>query len=155
MTRRLKDDAPGTLRLAEKPTSGGSHLSVDGREHLMRHGAKSIRAFIGAKDFAVSRSFYNDLGFTEHVVSPVMSYFSTDGLGFYLQHAYVKDWLDNTMLFMEVDDVERHWTEVTSLQLPSRYEGVRLSPIRTEHWGREYFLHDPSGILWHFGEFAQ
>ncbi|PZO24508.1 MAG: glyoxalase, partial [Flavobacteriaceae bacterium] len=26
-------------------------------------------------------------------------------------------------------------------------------PIRNHDWGRECFLHDPSGILWHFGEF--
>jgi len=25
--------------------------------------------------------------------------------------------------------------------------------IGTEYWGKECFLHDPSGILWHFGEF--
>lgn len=25
--------------------------------------------------------------------------------------------------------------------------------VGVEHWGRECFVHDPSGILWHFGEF--
>jgi hypothetical protein len=37
--------------------------------------ALSIRAFLGAKDFAVSRSFYRAFGFTETVLSPGMSYF--------------------------------------------------------------------------------
>ena len=31
----------------------------------MEHKAKSIRPFIGAKDFELSRQFYRDLGFTE------------------------------------------------------------------------------------------
>ena len=57
------------------------------------------------------------------------------------------------MLFLEVDDVERHWSELKTLELPARYENVRLTSIRTEPWGKEYFLHDPSGVLWHFGEF--
>ena len=48
----------------------------------MDHKAKSIRPFIGAKDFALSRKFYLDLGFRESVLSHTMSYFNTDGLGF-------------------------------------------------------------------------
>lgn len=121
----------------------------------MQYNARSIRPFIGARNFEMSRQFYRDLGFEESVVSNDMSFFKTDGLGFYLQDAYVKDWIDNTMLFLEVDNVERHWTELKALDLPARYENVRLTSIRTEHWGKECFLHDPSGILWHFGEFCQ
>ena len=84
-----------------------------------------------------------------------MSLFLTGGLGFYLQDAYVRDWVDNTMLFLEVDDVVRFWNELVALDLPAKYEAVRLVPIRNLDWGRECFLHDPSGILWHFGEFRQ
>ncbi len=119
----------------------------------MDHKAKSIRPFIGAKNYAVSLKFYTDLGFEEHVISHNMSYFRSEDLGFYLQDAYVKDWIDNTMVFMEVDDVERFWKELEVLDLPSKYEGVRITPIKNYDWGRECFLHDPSGILWHFGEF--
>ncbi len=119
----------------------------------MDHQAKSIRPFIGAKNYEVSRKFYRDLGFRESVISAEMSYFSTDGFGFYLQDAYVKDWIDNTMIFMEVADVTRFWDEMSALELASKYENVRLVPVRELPWGRECFLHDPSGILWHFGEF--
>jgi hypothetical protein len=120
----------------------------------MEHKAISIRPFIGAKNFELSRSFYLDLGFIESVLSDNMSYFRTDGLGFYLQDAYVQDWVDNSMIFMEVDDVSRFWKELLALDLTSRYDGVKLTPIREYDWGRECFLHDPSGILWHFGEFV-
>jgi catechol 2,3-dioxygenase-like lactoylglutathione lyase family enzyme len=118
------------------------------------HKAKSIRPFIGAKDFDLSRSFYRDLGFEETILSDDMSVFKTNGLAFYLQDAYVKDWIDNTMIFLEVDDVSRYWDELSALDLPGRYDGVRLTGIRLEDWGNECFLHDPSGVLWHFGEFA-
>ena len=121
----------------------------------MKHNAKSIRPFIGAKNYEVSRSFYKDLGFQESIIDPGMSYFKTAAFGFYLQNAYVKDWVDNSMIFLELEDVEGFWKELQALDLPSRYENVKLTAIRHFDWGRECFLHDPSGILWHFGAFNQ
>lgn len=119
----------------------------------MKHQAKSIRPFVGAKNFDLSRSFYRDLGFEEVVISPVMSLFKINDLGFYLQNGYVKDWVDNTMVFIEVDDADRYFKELSALNLKEKYENVRLTPVRTDYWGKECFVHDPSGILWHFGEF--
>lgn len=121
----------------------------------MKHHAKSIRPFIGALNFQVSRSFYTDLGFKETILSSGLSYFSSAHLGFYLQDAQVKDWIDNTMVFLEVEDVDQFWQDLVGLKLTDKYPGVRLVPIREHHWGRECFLHDPSGILWHVGEFLR
>lgn len=121
----------------------------------MQHHARSIRPFIGAENFDVSRSFYLDLGFQESRLGPEMSYFKTEAFGFYLQNAYVKDWIDNSMIFLEVDDVLRHWNELFALDLPAKYKNVKLTPIRQYDWGSECFMHDPSGILWHFGAFAR
>ncbi|MDR6940701.1 hypothetical protein [Mucilaginibacter pocheonensis] len=83
-----------------------------------------------------------------------MSLFKTGELGFYLQDAYVQEWVDNTMIFLEVEDVDRYWRDLLALNLPAKYADSRLTPIKVNDWGRECFLHDPSGILWHFGEFA-
>jgi hypothetical protein len=121
----------------------------------MNQKALSIRPFIGAKDFEVSRNFYRDLGFEESILTHDLSYFKTQGLGFYLQDAYVQDWVDNSMVFMEVEDVSQYWNELSSLDLTAKYKNVKLTPIRKYDWGQECFLHDPSGILWHFGEFSK
>ena len=121
----------------------------------MTHKAISIRPFIGAENFDLSRSFYRDLGFQETILFPNMSVFKTEGLAFYLQDAYVKDWIDNTMVFMEVEDVDQYWNELVALDLTSKYKRVKLTPIHNLDWGRECFLHDPSGILWHFGQFSK
>ena len=121
----------------------------------MNHNAISIRAFIGAKNFEVSRRFYSALGFEEKVLDHKMSLFKTGALGFYLQDAYVEDWINNTMIFLEVDDVDRYFTELQALNLANQFEGVKLTPIRSYDWGKECFLHDPSGILWHFGQFSK
>lgn len=119
----------------------------------MNHKANSIRPFIGAKDFNLSRSFYKDMGFEETILHPTMSLFKTAGIGFYLQDAYIKDWIDNSMIFVEVNDVDRYWNELLALELNAKYKTVKLIPIRDYDWGRECLIHDPSGILWHFGEF--
>ena len=121
----------------------------------MNHKALSIRPFIGAKDYQTSRSFYKDLGFEEVILSPNLSYFKSEALGFYLQDAYVKDWIDNTMVFMEVKDVNQFYSQLLAKDLPSKYPDVRVVPIRDLEWGSECFVHDPSGILWHFGTFAK
>ncbi len=119
----------------------------------MEHQIKSMRPFIGAKDFEVSRRFYRDLGFKEGVLSPNMSVFESDKFAFYLQDYYVEDWISNTMIFVEVEDVDYYWNRLSALNLTAKYATVKLVPIRDEPWGRECFLHDPSGNLWHFGMF--
>lgn len=119
----------------------------------MEQNAKSIRPFIGAKNFEVSSRFYRDLGFEENVLGAGFSVFKSGSQAFYLQDAYVKDWIDNTMVFMEVEDVYKFWEQLATLNLPEKYEGVRVEPIRTLDWGSECFVVDPSGVLWHFGTF--
>lgn len=121
----------------------------------MHHKSKSIRPFIGANNYEVSRQFYRDLGFEEVVLFPNMSLFQNETIGFYLQDAYVKDWIDNTMLFLEVEDVNRFYNDLLTLNLTNKYPTVRVVPIKNQAWGKECFLHDPSGILWHIGEFTK
>jgi len=122
---------------------------------MMNNDAVSIRPFIGAKNYEISRNFYRDLGFEEVIISNNMSLFKIDKLGFYLQDYYAKDWIDNTMIFMEVENVNDFWNNLQALNLTEKYARVKLVPIREEVWGSECFVHDPSGVLWHFGQFAK
>ena len=119
----------------------------------MNHKALSIRPFIGAKNFEVSRQFYHDWGFEEVVLAPNMSVFKTGSLSFYLQDAYVQDWIDNSMIFLEVENVAQYWEELVALKLTDKFKEVRILPIKSYDWGKECFVIDPSGILWHIGEF--
>ena len=121
----------------------------------MFENAKSLRTFIGSKNFETSRSFYLDLGFQENIISHNMSYFYINQLGFYLQDAYVEDWINNSMIFMEVKNVKNFWVELISKNLTEKYPAVKLVPIIDLDWGAECFVHDPSGVLWHFGEFKK
>ena len=114
----------------------------------------SIRTFIGAKNFKESREFYTDLGCTEFVIGPELSWFQVDdNLSFYLQDYYVKDWVNNSMVFLEVKDLDKMEQDVKSKGLDKKYKSVRFTEIKDFDWGREFFMHDPSGVLWHFGQF--
>jgi hypothetical protein len=94
------------------------------------------------------------MGFNESVISAKMSYFSiAEDIGFYLQDYYTKDWVNNSMVFLEVEELDDYWRKVDAMQLPQKYKGVKLSKIVNNDWGREFFLHDPAGVLWHIGNF--
>ena len=111
----------------------------------------AIRAFIGAKDYQESRQFYQQLGFTEIILNPSMSYFKVDeNLGFYLQDYYVKEWIDNLMIFLEVDNLDECQKELMGKRLHEKYATIRFSGIKNDVWGRELFMHDRSGVLGHF-----
>ncbi|WP_298777716.1 glyoxalase [uncultured Polaribacter sp.] len=115
---------------------------------------KSLRPFIGARNFNESCNFYKDLGFNETILSKNLNVFKVnDKLSFYLQKAFVKDWVENTMLFLEVDNIEDYLSKLQTKQLIKKYPKVKLSKIVENDWGKEFFLHDPSGILWHIGCF--
>lgn len=119
----------------------------------MLHPAQRIRPFLGAKDFDAARAFYRDLGCSESVVSAELSAFQMDEVWFYLQRYYVKEWVQNTMLFLEVADPEGTRESIMSSGVVSRHAGARISEMQQNDWGREFFLHDPSGNLWHIGAF--
>ncbi len=119
----------------------------------MKQEAKSIRPFIGAKNFEESRSFYRAIGFEEKWLDPGLMLFTWGSQGFYLQNAFVEDWVNNTMIFMEIDSLDEFWEELQAANLPADFPAIRVSAIVSRNWGREFFVHDPSGILWHFGTF--
>ncbi len=121
----------------------------------MKHNIKSIRTFIGAKDYTTSKAFYKDLGFEEKFLFEGLSLFKIGDFSFYLQKYYVKDWVENSMVLLEVENLDAYWDFLQNLHLDQKYAGVKLVPIKEESWGRECLLIDPSGILWHFAEYPE
>lgn len=120
----------------------------------MDYKPKTIRAFLGTKNYQESRNFYKALGFQELVVGEDMCLFRVnEQLSFYLQDYYVKDWVANSMLLLEVEDIEQCQKDLLDRNLQNRFKKVRFTEIKDFDYGRELFMHDPSGILWHFCQF--
>lgn len=121
----------------------------------MFESAHSIKTFIGAKNFDQSRAFYNDIGF-EEITLGNMSYFKiNETLGFYLQDFYVKEWVDNSMIFLEVEQLEDTLDAIKKLNLIDKYPTARISDIQNQDWGDVFFVHDPEGVLWQIGSFKK
>jgi hypothetical protein len=116
---------------------------------------KSLRSFVGSKDFNVSRSFYRDLGFEEKVISDVLALFQSGEFAFYLSPSDVEDWINNTELFFVVKDVKQCFEQIKQLELKKKYAGIRIVPVKKKPWGEACYILDPSGIALCFAEFNQ
>jgi hypothetical protein len=116
--------------------------------------AISIRSFIGSSDFSRSRRFYSTIGFTEVPLGEKMSYFEYQKhIGFYLQDYHVKAWIDNSMLFLELEDAAAYRDHLLSLEIHKDFPEVKITDIKYLDWGHEFFMHAPDNILWHIGGF--
>jgi hypothetical protein len=80
-----------------------------------------------------------------------LSYFKIDQkFRFYLQKAFVKDLLDNSMLFLEVENLEAYFDTVQEKNLITKNTKVKHFKIVDNDWLKELFLRAPSRIFWHF-----
>jgi len=115
-------------------------------------GAELARPFLPAKDFDLSRDFYEALGFRKLLDGEVAIFAAGSG-GFILQRYYQREWAENCMMQLMVDDLDAWWQHVVSLDLPGRF-GVRApKPPAVQPWGlRVAYVVDPSGVLWHIAE---
>ncbi|AYC31508.1 glyoxalase [Pseudomonas cavernae] len=112
-----------------------------------------LKAFVPAKDFQLSRQFYQDLGFKPGWADEQLAYFSHgEHCAFLLQNYYVREWADNCMLHLLVEDLDAWWQQIQEARLAERY-GVRLVPPQEQPWGmRDCVLIDPSGVLWRIAQ---
>jgi catechol 2,3-dioxygenase-like lactoylglutathione lyase family enzyme len=110
-----------------------------------------LKAFVPARDLALSLRFYTDLGFTAAWANDDMAYLHAGPCRFMLQRFYVADHANNFVMHMLVEDVDAWWAHVGEVDLLARY-GVRGGAPQDKPWGiREFHLIDPSGVLWHIG----
>jgi catechol 2,3-dioxygenase-like lactoylglutathione lyase family enzyme len=115
-------------------------------------GTELARPFVPAKDFDLSRDFYEALGFRKLLDGDVAIFAAGSG-GFILQRYYQKDWAENFMMQLMVDDLDAWWAHIESLDLPSRFGVGPPKAPAMQPWGlRIAYVVDPSGVLWHIAE---
>jgi hypothetical protein len=111
-----------------------------------------IKAFVPARDFALSKQFYADLGFEIAWSSEDLAYLHHGDCAFLLQKFYVKEHADNFMMHMIVTDVDAWWRHVEARGILSRYN-IKTGPPEDRPWGlRDFILTDPTGVLWRIGQ---
>jgi catechol 2,3-dioxygenase-like lactoylglutathione lyase family enzyme len=115
-------------------------------------GSELVRPFLPAKDFNVSRRFYETLGF-EKLLDGDVAVFRLGASGFILQRHYQKDWAENFMMQLMVDDLEAWWAHIQGLDLPKTFGVQAPKPPAMQPWGlRVAYVFDPSGVLWHVAQ---
>jgi len=111
-----------------------------------------IKAFVPAKDFELSKRFYQDLGFTMASEGGGVAYFHFGHVSFLLQDFCAESLAENFMMHILVEDVDAWWAHVQDTQVASKY-GVTVSAIEAQPWRmRDFCLFDPSGVLWRIGQ---
>lgn len=115
-------------------------------------GNEMCRPFLPAMDHAVSKAFYEALGF-EKVLDGEVAIFNCGSGGFIIQRYYNKVWAENTMMQLLVDDLDAWWEFVSSLDLAANFGVQPPKPPAMQPWGlRTMYVYDPAGVLWHVAE---
>ena len=111
-----------------------------------------LKAFVPAKDYDLSKRFYQDIGFTMASDSDGIAYFHHENVSFLLQRFYVKELAENLMMHLLVEDVDAWHARLQQVDIAGKY-GVKISAIQAQPWRmRDFTLSDPSGVLWRIAQ---
>ena len=114
---------------------------------------RAFRPFLPAKEFETSLHFYKAIGFEAYPLGETLAELRLGTHAFLLQGHYNKEWAENTMMHILVEDVDAWWRHIDSLALSSQFDVSPPAPPRVEPWGLTVaYVFDPSGVLWHFAQ---
>ena len=110
----------------------------------------SLEPFVpSGKDFEKSKQLFVALGFNIEWDGGDYVGFENNGCRFILQHFDNKDFAENFMLSVKVEDAVQFWKEVNEKQLPEKF-GIRISKLTQQPYGLEVNIIDIAGVCWHF-----
>ena len=120
---------------------------------MTRLNVTDVRAFVPAKDFVLSKEFYVALGWSLKWGDEHLALLELAGHRFYLQNYYAKEWADNFMLHVTVEDARAWYEHVSSLLAAKGYGDARVKAPKQEEYGALVtYVWDPSGVLLHFAQ---
>jgi len=115
-------------------------------------GAESARPFLPTENFAVSRAFYEALGF-EKLLDTEVAIFRIGATAFILTQPHDPAEAGSFMMQLMVDDLDAWWAHIERLDLTARFGVAPPRPPAMQPWGlRVAYLIDPAGVLWHVAE---
>jgi uncharacterized glyoxalase superfamily protein PhnB len=109
-----------------------------------------VKAFVPAKNFALSMQFYEALGFTRASVFEDIAYFHCGESSFLLQDFFVQEHAANYQMHLLVENVDA-WHEKAKA-VAERFK-VKVGEPENQPWAmRDFTLFDPSGVLWRIAQ---
>ena len=117
--------------------------------------AFDLRVFVPAKDFALSKAFYKALGWTLNWEDAELAEMEIADRRFLLQNYYKKEWADNFMIHVSIDDAQAWYERASSIIATGGYPGAKVNPPALQAYGALVtHLWDPSGVLLHLAQWT-
>jgi hypothetical protein len=115
----------------------------------------SLEPFVpSGNDFKGTSQFFQELGFKISWDAGDYIGFERDGCKFILQKYNNKEFAENLMLSVGVDNVIEFRNSVIEKKLPERF-GIKLGQPMDQPYGKEVNIIDMAGVCWHFVEALQ
>lgn len=113
-----------------------------------------VKVFVPARNFQLSRAFYEALGWTTNWVHEEgLAEMELGGTRFLLQNYYRKAWANNFMFYINVEDVEAWYRQISEVLAQNDFGKARVeAPQKQPHQDTVCFVWDPSGVLLHFAQ---
>jgi hypothetical protein len=112
----------------------------------------SLEPFVpSGSNFDGSKQLFQELGFTVNWDAGDYVGFGKDGCKFILQKYHNKEFAENFMISVKIDNAEQFWKEVSEKKLPEKF-GIRISKPTQMPYGKEVNIIDLAGVCWHFVE---
>ncbi|NYT40231.1 glyoxalase [Sphingomonas sp. R-74633] len=111
----------------------------------------TIRPFVpGGKDFALSKRFYQALGFELTFEAGSIAGFACNSGSFLLQDYFQEGWGGNFMMQLIVEDLDAWWAHIQALDLPGNFGVPAPRAPALMPWGLTLaYVFGPCGELWH------
>lgn len=110
----------------------------------------SLQPFVpSGSNFEGAKQFFIELGFTIRWDAGDYVGFDKDGCCFILQKFDNKDFAENLMITVGVENADEFRKEVLDKKLPEKF-GIRIGQVHNQPYGREVNIIDLAGVCWHF-----
>lgn len=114
-----------------------------------------LRPFLPARDYAVSKAFYQALGWVVEYEDAELALMANAERRFYLQRGYAKEWAENTMLFIVVADAAASCAAIRAVLATGRFGDARVAAPRQQPYGALVtHVRDPAGVLLHLAQWT-
>ena len=114
---------------------------------------RDVKGFVPSKDIAVSLRFYEAVGWRCNWRVEGLAEIELAGKRLYLQDFYAKEWAENFMIYIDVDDADAWYVHLNRIVESGEFENIRVKPPQIESYGAIVtYAYDPCGVLLHFAQ---
>ena len=112
----------------------------------------SLAPFVpSGNKYEESKQLFQELGFNLNWEQGDLAGFGRDGCFFILQRFELREFAENFMLSVRIDNVKEFHEMVIGKKLVDRF-GIRVGNVSQQPYGKEVNITDIAGVCWHFIE---